>query len=386
MPLFPNAGLSAIAVDRLTLTPLSNYATATVYFVVGGKAITYFGRLFNLLSLGMRRDRASIISGLVFFSFVLVASSIGGLKSFALWSVATNLLLMAIGLIAIAAPFLLFRLAMDRPESPFDYLRTSRPLRVYTTRIVVALPFLSMLGLFLPAFSLAKSHVGYMVSYSWDKTFLLMDRAIHGTDAWELIHPLIGYAPITFGIGMAYQIWILLLYVLVPMVWTMRIPKSLRKQFGLSYVLCWTIIGAILANIFSSVGPCFLEPMTGNNDFRPLMDYLYATDRQFPIFALDVQQSLLKWQLRGDGNLGRGISAMPSMHVSIAFLMYLMMRRIGRVAGWVFGAFFVIIFLGSIHLGYHYAVDGYLAIAVTLGIWFAVGTCQKFFGRSEVRF
>jgi hypothetical protein len=32
----------------------------------------------------------------------------------------------------------------------------------------------------------------------------------------------------------------------------------------------------------------------------------------------------------------------------------------------------VLIFLGSIHLGWHYAIDAYLAWALTLIVWFAV--------------
>jgi hypothetical protein len=283
------------------------------------------------------------------------------------------MLLTCLGLFAIAAPCLLIGLAKDRPDSPFEYLKTRRPLRHYATRTVIALPFFAMLSLFLPAFSFAKSQVGHVFAYDWDQTFLTLDRAIHGTDAWRLIHPLIGYAAVTFAISMAYQVWILLLYMAVPWLWIVRMPKSLRQQFGVSYLLCWIIIGGLCANIFASVGPCFLEPITGDSHFRPLMDYLNATDRQFPILALDVQQSLLEWRGKGDGSLGRGISAMPSMHVSVALLTFLGMRRIGRVAGWAFGGFFVVIVLGSVHTGYHYAVDAYASVLLTLLIWWGVG-------------
>lgn len=344
-----------------------------MYFVVGGKAITYLSRLCNLLSLGMRRDRAAIVSGLAFFVVVLLAASLSGRRSVAFSSIATNMVLIIVGLFVIAAPYLLLKLAKVRPESPFQYLRTSRSLRLHAMRTFIALPFLFMVSLFLPSFSLAKSHVGHVLPYEWDQAFLAMDLAIHGTDAWQLVHPLIGYAPITFGISIAYQIWIFLLYIAVPWLWIVKMPKTLRKQFGLSYMLCWIIIGAIFANIFTSVGPCFLEPITGDAHFRPLMDYLTVTDRQYPILALDVQQSLLEWRVNGDGKLGSGISAMPSMHVSIALLVFLMMRRIGRVAGWVFGTFFVVILLGSVHTGYHYAVDGYASMLLTMLIWWGSG-------------
>jgi membrane-associated phospholipid phosphatase len=60
---------------------------------------------------------------------------------------------------------------------------------------------------------------------------------------------------------------------------------------------------------------------------------------------------------------------MPSMHVSIAFLFYLAMRHVSRAAKWLFFAFFVVILVGSVHLAYHYALDGIVSIAVTAVLW-----------------
>jgi PAP2 superfamily len=348
--------------------------------VVGGKAITKHRKLIVSLRLGARRDRVAIVCGIVIFVATLAASAITGLRAFSIWSVATNIVLVIVGLFAVGAPYLLYRLVKERPHSPFAFMGSDKSIQRYLRRLDNALPFLFMLSLFLPAFSLAKSHVGYFFPYVWDQTFLELDRTIHGTDAWRLLQPLIGYPVVTFVIGMAYQVWILLLYMAVPCLWVMSVPKSLLRQFGLSYVLCWTIIGGLFANIFASVGPCFLEPMLGNDHFSPLMDYLRDSDRRFPVLALDVQQRLLEWRAEDDGNLGRGISAMPSMHVSIALLAFLGMRRTGRIAGWVFGAFFVVIVLGSVHTGYHYAVDSYAAIILTLLIWWAVG---RFFSRER---
>ena len=35
-----------------------------------------------------------------------------------------------------------------------------------------------------------------------------------------------------------------------------------------------------------------------------------------------------------------------------------------------------VLFIGSVHLGWHYAVDGYVAIVGTAAIWWAVGRAQ----------
>jgi hypothetical protein len=53
------------------------------------------------------------------------------------------------------------------------------------------------------------------------------------------------------------------------------------------------------------------------------------------------------------------------------------MRKESRFAGLYFGIFTVIILIGSVHLAYHYAVDGYVSIAATWLIWLAAGPLAR---------
>jgi hypothetical protein len=61
------------------------------------------------------------------------------------------------------------------------------------------------------------------------------------------------------------------------------------------------------------------------------------------------------------------------MHIAsswvIARLAWDLGRR-ARICGCLFLAF---IFVGSIHLGWHYAVDGYMAVAMAWALWRSVG-------------
>jgi TRAP-type C4-dicarboxylate transport system permease small subunit len=61
------------------------------------------------------------------------------------------------------------------------------------------------------------------------------------------------------------------------------------------------------------------------------------------------------------------------MHVSIAVLLALLYFRIHRWLGWAAAGFAVIIMVGSVHLGWHYAADGYLSAALTIVIWKGFG-------------
>jgi membrane-associated phospholipid phosphatase len=76
----------------------------------------------------------------------------------------------------------------------------------------------------------------------------------------------------------------------------------------------------------------------------------------------------------GDFEAPGGISAMPSMHNAQAMLFAAAAWRVDRrfgLAMWVFAA---IIFVGSIHLGWHYAVDGIVGAAAALLVWKACGS------------
>src|SRR3546814_10705009 len=74
------------------------------------------------------------------------------------------------------------------------------------------------------------------------------------------------------------------------------------------------MFGAIM---LASVGPAFLEPIIGNDHFREQMEYLHQAGETHTVLVLEVQRLLLQWYEAGDYGLGRGITAMPSMHVAL---------------------------------------------------------------------
>ena len=68
---------------------------------------------------------------------------------------------------------------------------------------------------------------------------------------------------------------------------------------------------------------------------------------------------------------GSGVSAMPSMHIATATICLLAARG----TRWLFLAvlFWLLTFVGSVYLGYHYAVDAPVAAAVAMLCWIAAG-------------
>jgi len=84
-------------------------------------------------------------------------------------------------------------------------------------------------------------------------------------------------------------------------------------------------------------------------------------------------QNLWNAFVNKEPGLGSGISAFPSLHVSMATLFALAAFRLRRSAGFLMAAYLLFIVVGSVHLGWHYAVDGYFSIAATLFVWKCVG-------------
>lgn len=260
-------------------------------------------------------------------------------------------------------------LIKERPEKPSRFLIETVLAPAVRRDVPRGLPLALALAIFMPQFSMIKSGIPLLHPYDWDATLIQADRWLHGTDPWRILQPVLGYPIVTFLLNWAYQLWFILLYAGSLYFASYQQDRVLRAQYFIAFFCTWVTCGIVLAILFASVGPCFVHPILGNAHYAELMTYLETTDGQFHLPALDVQAQLLAWHHTGDHGLGRGISAMPSMHVSFAFLFYLAMRRVSPRIAPLFGAFFIMTLLGSIHLGYHYAVDGYLGILVTGIIW-----------------
>ncbi|MXP41623.1 hypothetical protein GRI75_08205 [Altererythrobacter soli] len=274
-------------------------------------------------------------------------------------------------------------LARHRPASPIRFVAASFVSSGVSSQLVRGIPMLLALVIFLPVFGSMKSAIPLFSSYTWDDTWIALDRALHGTDPWRILQPVFGYPLVTSILAGFYHLWILLIYAGGVGFCFFVGDRQLRAQFFVAYFACWALLGNGLAITLASVGPCFVGPMLGDPRFDEQMAYLKAANAHYPVMTLAVQQQLIDWYTSGSGGLGRGISAMPSMHVSIAFLFFLAMRRISRIAGLLFGAFFVIIMIGSVHLAYHYAVDGYVSIAATWLIWLAAGAAARRIARAD---
>lgn len=314
---------------------------------------------------------AQVVLGLAYPSMVMPAGNS------VLLVLASTLLTLAMVLVT----YLFVRMAMTEwPKHPsvrllstiWSFLRSARTM-------ALGLPVFLSLVVFIYAFSNVKGNIPVFQPFAWDKTFDRLDVALHfGIRPWEWLQPVVGQWPITFAINVLYNLWFFVMFGAWLHFAFMASPGAQRTRFFLTFMLLWMIGGGLFAAVFASAGPCFYgEGYLGlaPDPYAGLMAYLHRTDEIVPIWALDVQQGL--WRLHATGSAEASISAMPSMHNGSALLFAL--ASSGWPA-WIRRCLWIyvgVIFVGSIHLAYHYAVDGYAAWALTLAIWWAAGRMAK---------
>ncbi len=222
-----------------------------------------------------------------------------------------------------------------------------------------------------------KVMIGHIQGFPFDAALAELDRLIFfGRDPWVLTHALFGSPAATFVLHMAYNMWFVMMWLSI--IYFMLRPElvRLRARYITAFLLSWMIVGSLGAYFLASAGPCFYERAFGDPQFRPLMDRLHVLDAQlktfypgFGVHGLALQDLLWNSFASKRELFGGGISAMPSMHVSIAVLMALAARHLNRRLGWILTGFAALIWIGSVHFGWHYATDGLVALGMTLAIW-----------------
>jgi len=188
-----------------------------------------------------------------------------------------------------------------------------------------------------------------------------------------LLQPLLGSPLVTRWIDWAYgPLWFWLL--LIMQFWQTFSLHAERTRFLVTFVLSWALLGTVMATFFASVGPAYYGAVVAGSDpYAPMLAYLNSAAESVPVLALQAQADLWQHFVAGEVNLAAGISAMPSMHLSVGTLLVLATWRLGPIARSLSCLYLAILLVGSVHLAWHYAVDGYVAIMGTWAIWSAVG-------------
>jgi hypothetical protein len=231
-------------------------------------------------------------------------------------------------------------------------------------------------GLTLPLFQVFKQLILPIRGFPFDPIVAKAENLLlFGHDGWEVTHTLFGNVAMTRYFDTAYALWLPLMFAFPPVIVMAFSNVRLRARLLGCWLASWVLIASVGAWIFGSAGPCYYNALVGPHaGFANLDKQLTAIgdaarDQGHSIAAIDFQHMLLRQLQDGAFVPAGGISAMPSMHVAMATLFAMTAFRYARPLGWVFAIYAASIWVGSVHLGWHYALDGVLGAAMMVGLW-----------------
>ena len=238
-----------------------------------------------------------------------------------------------------------------------------------------AAPTLLIIAAFVFSFATFKAHIPSLNPYSWDPAFAALDQALHfGRSPWLWVSDVTGYGAFTRVMDFVYYLWFPVIFGAAATAAMTPGNGALRHRFLLSFALAWIIIGCIFATLLSSAGPIYFDLVTGGmSEFTALTAQLEQVNEAAPLRTIEVRDMLWASYTGEAKSVISGISAMPSMHNALCALLFLAARHVNKWLAAAAALFGFAIFTGSIHLGWHYATDGYLAVTLTLIVWKAAG-------------
>jgi hypothetical protein len=312
-----------------------------------------------------------------YFGAAIVAAEVTGRTLLFPWGYLQRLLFV-LGILVpwCLACYTIYAVWKHRPARPLAFVARELSGRFFTLeRVGGAVLAVSLLIVHSTAFSFFKCLIPAIQPYTWDAPLASWDKTLHlGVHPWEHLQAIAGFPPVTLAIDFCYVLWA----VVIPcgIMWFAVGPcgSRLRMQVLLTNVLAWFVLGNVVATLLSSAGPCYYRHLaSGEDPFGPLKQYLTTIDQAYGTYVLGIQDWLWEGFTVRKTTLGYGISAMPSMHVGTAFLLALATWRRARWLSYTALVYTGIILVGSVHLAWHYAIDGYVALAGVAAIWWGVG-------------
>ena len=252
------------------------------------------------------------------------------------------------------------RLIASRSSRRFDHIAGAALVGL------IAAPFQS-------TFNSVKQGAGSVYGFTWDARLADIDRRLHfGRHPWEWIATVPGHAGLVRFLDLSYMLWFPALFgFLLWAAWSG--DRLLRRRALLAAVLVWVLCGNVAAIALASAGPCYYGAVvTGNNPYSQLMTTLDSYHHEHFLFARSNQVGLWNAMQTHTWLPFGGISAMPSVHVAMAVLLALVGYERSATAGRILTFFAMLTFVGSVALGWHYAVDGYVGALMAYAIWRSV--------------
>lgn len=241
--------------------------------------------------------------------------------------------------------------------------------------------------LLMPTFNAFKQRILPLAGFHYDKQLAELDRLLLGTDPGLSLHRLIGSPATTRLFDAVYHSWFVPTTLGLCLVGLCATPRT-RCQYVTAYVAVWIVLGAVLAYVFPAAGPAFYHDLAGPGGAAPFVAVQHQLDAAGLgggfLTSIHNQAYLLQNLNSPTLVVGGGISAIPSVHNAMAVLFAIVSFRINRVLGLAMSAFAAFIWVASVYLNWHYAVDGLAGGTGAILLWKVSGALVDRVFRSKL--
>ena len=196
-----------------------------------------------------------------------------------------------------------------------------------------------------------KAAMPFSVGFQADQLLADADAWLFfSNDTWRLVQwlppTLIDWAYVTWAQSTLFMMAVLPLF-----------PKSQKRDRAMISFFLVVSASAILQYALPSAGPIFYERLGFGDRFADLPSRPWATITADYLWAN---------YLDNGSRVGAGISAFPSLHVAGAAWVAAVVSSYSRKLVPVAWAYFLLILMGSVFLGWHYALDGIAGLVIAL--------------------
>jgi hypothetical protein len=253
------------------------------------------------------------------------------------------------------AMVLLYR---ERPERP--YRRLVEATLENRERIIIAVLGSVLLAVGSAAFGSLKAGIPQVVPFWFDLPESRFEDWLFGGHPAVLIDPRVPWILPFLDRVYATFVGVHLFAVLG----VLASKPSLEKSRAIvALALGWLLIGVVTAYLCSSVGPIFYDRTYGGHKYAELVEIL----RQYAPITTFTADALWAIEQQHVSMIANGISAFPSMHVTLTCWLALVLNRTRFASlGW---AYLFLIWVGSILLGWHWGLGGIAGGLGMLGLW-----------------